>query len=87
MCMFFWFSWTHCDGHDHGATGGVLRHSGDVILRRELGDVVVGVQQVDDNVGSRTEPFRSVDLHCQQLHRGGEQITTSDSMSVYLLLW
>lgn len=67
-----WFSWTHCDRHNNRASGGVLRHPGDVILRCEPGDVVVGIQQVDHNVGCGAEPLRSVNLHGQQLPKWGE---------------
>lgn len=58
---------THFYRQDAGASGRVLRHPGDVVFRRELGDVVVGVQQVDDNVSCGAEPLRRVDLHGQQL--------------------
>lgn len=63
----FNLNWTHRYRHNAGASGRVLRDSGDVVLGRELGDIVVRVQQVDDDVGHGAEPLRSVDLHCQQL--------------------
>lgn len=63
----FNLDWTHRYRHNAGASGRVLWYPGDVILGRELGDVVVRVQQVDDDVGHGTEPLRCVDLHRQQL--------------------
>ena len=58
---------THGDGHQAGPPRGVLVDAGDVVLGGEGGDVVVGVQQVDDDVGRGAEPLRRVDLDGQEL--------------------
>lgn len=58
---------THCHSHNAGASGGVFRHAGDVVLRGEFGEVVVGVQEVDDDVCGGAEALGGVDLHGQQL--------------------
>ena len=57
----------HRYGHDVGATRGVLRNSGDIIVRGELGSVVVGIQQMDDDISCGAESFRGVNLHGEEL--------------------
>lgn len=54
----------HRDWHHIGATGWVFWNSGDIVIWGEFGSVVIGVQEVNDNVGSGAESLRCVDLHC-----------------------
>lgn len=58
---------THCDSHYVGAPRGILRDPGNVVVRGELGDIVVGVQELDHYICCGAELFRGVHFNGQEL--------------------
>ena len=67
----------HRDWNHVGAAGWVFWNSGDVIIGGESGSVVIGVQQVNDDVGGGAESLGCVDLDCKKLKWGN---TGNESM-------
>lgn len=67
---------TYCDSNYIWAPRGVLGDPGNVIVRGELGDVVVGVQQANHHVGRWAEFLRRVHLYCKKLRGERAEITT-----------
>lgn len=60
-------SQTYCDSHHIGAPGGILGDPGNVVMRGELGDIIVGVQELDHNIRCGTELLGGVHLDGQEL--------------------
>lgn len=67
---------TYCNSNYVGAPWGVLRDPGNVVVRGELGDIVIGVQQANHHVSRRAEFLRCVHLYCKKLRREKPEITT-----------
>lgn len=69
--MYFWTGWSlaHRDWHHIGAAGWVFWNSGDIVICGEFGSVVVGVQEMNDDVCGSTESLWGINFHCEQLKR------------------
>lgn len=67
---------TYCNSNYIGAPWGVLGDPGNVVVRGELWDIVVGIQQANHYVSCRAEFLRCVHLYCKKLGREKPEITT-----------
>lgn len=67
---------TYCNSNYVGAPWGVLRDPGNVVVGRELGDIVIGIQQAYHYVSCGAEFLWCVHLYCKKLRRENQEITT-----------
>lgn len=63
---------TYCDSHHVGAPWGVLWDPGNVVVRGELGDIIIGVQKLDHNVCGGTELLWGIHFNGQELEKDRE---------------
>lgn len=67
---------TYCNSNYIWAPWGVLWDPGNVVVRGELWDIVVGIQQANHYVSRRAEFLWCVHLYCKKLRREKQKITT-----------
>lgn len=63
----------HRDSHHVGAARGILGYPGNVVVGGELGDIVVGVQELDHNIRCGAELLWGVHFNGQELGKGAEE--------------
>lgn len=60
---------TYCDSHHIGAPWSILWDPGNVVVRGELGNIIIGVQKLDHNVCCGTELLRGIHFNGQKLEK------------------